>query len=272
MKTIKQTSIYVVLIGISIIMLFPFFWLISSSFKELSEIFKFPPTLWVKNFTLENYNIIFKQYSFQVPLINSVYISMTFTLLAVFFCSLAGYAFAKYDFVGRRFIFLLVLGSLMIPFETTMVPLYAVFKNLGWIDKHIGLIVPGLANAFGIFFMTQYMQSISDEIIESGRIDGCSEIAIFIKLVLPIAKPGVASLGIIFFMRAWNDFLWPLIILKTPQQMTLAVALRSLVQGIRTPHHLIMAGSVISILPLIIIFVLFQNYFIEGLSEGAIKG
>lgn len=271
MKRFSTILLYVLLIVASLIMLFPFFWLLSSSFKELSEIFVFPPTLWVKEPTFDNFTILFKDYEFYYPLFNSFYISILATGLSLFFCSLAGFAFAKYEFKGKNILFAIVLGSLMIPMETTMVPSFILFKNLGWIDRHIGLILPGMANAFGIFFMTQYMRNVSYEIIESGRIDGCREITIFTRLILPIIKPALASLGIIFFMNSWNNFLWPLIILKSPEKMTLAVALRSLVQGIRTPHHLIMAGSVVSILPLLIIFFLFQNYFISGLSEGAVK-
>ena len=271
MKNTKKIITYVLLISMSLIMLFPLFWLLSSSFKELDEIFTFPPTLLVKNPTIQNYVTLFKDYNFLRPLLNSLYISVIYTVLSVFFCSLAGYAFSKYKFKGKNLLFALVLGSLMIPIETTMIPTFTIFKQLGWMDKHIGLIIPGMVNAFGIFFMTQYMQGISKEIMEAGRLDGCSEFGIFIRLILPIIKPAIASLGIIFFMNSWNNFLWPLIILNSPDKLTLAVALRSLLQGVRTPHHLVMAGAVVSIAPLVIIFIIFQKYFIAGITEGSVK-
>lgn len=271
-NVLKSLILYSSLLTIVVIMVFPFIWMFSSSFKPLSEIFSYPPSIIVKNATWDNYIQLFTKYYFDRAFINSSYISALYTAGAVFFCSLAGYGFAKYNFKGRFVLFFIVLGSMMIPFEVTMVPLYLIFKNLGWIDRHIGLIIPGLANAFGIFFMHQYMQGISNEIIESGRIDGCSEFGIFIKLIFPIIRPAIASLGIIFFMNSWNNFLWPLIILKSRENLTLAVALRNFESGIRTPYHLIMAGSVVSILPLLIIFFVFQKQFISGIMSGAVKG
>ena len=263
--------IYLMLGILVAIMLLPLLWMLSSSFKSLDQIFTFPPALIDNKSNFYNYIELFTKYKFYLPFINSAYISAVYTVGAVFFCALAGYGFSKYEFRGKAILFSIVLGSMMIPFETTMVPLYSVFKNLGWIDKHIGLIIPGLANAFGIFFMKQYVDGVSYEIIESGRIDGCKEFKIFRKIVLPIIKPALASLAIIFFMGSWNSFLWPLIVLQTPEKLTLAIALRSFEQGIRTPFNLIMAGSVISILPLIIIFIIFQRQFINGIMAGAVK-
>jgi ABC-type glycerol-3-phosphate transport system permease component len=246
--------------------------MLSSSFKTLDRIFTFPPTIIDSSFTLENYTELFTKYTFSRTFLNSLFISSAYTMGAVFFCTLAGYGFAKFDFKGKAVLFIIVLGSMMIPFEATMVPLYIIFQKLGWINKYIGLIIPGLANAFGIFFMKQYLEGISNEIIESGRIDGCKEFSIFIRLILPISLPALASLGIIFFMGSWNGFLWPLTVLKSPAKYKLAVALRNFEQGIRTPYHLIMAGSVVSIAPLIVVFVMFQRQFITGITSGAIKG
>ena len=268
---LPKFGVYIFLILVSIIMLLPFLWMFFSSFKPISEIFTYPPQIIGKTFTLNNYITLFKEHAFAQAFFNSSYIAVLSTAGSVFFCALGGYAFAKFEFKGKAILFVIVLGSMMIPGEVTMVPLYIVFKKLGWINSHIGLIVPGLANAFGIFFMRQYMSGLSNEIIESGRIDGCSEFGIFTKLILPIVKPAVGSLGIIFFMNSWNNFLWPLIILKSQSKLTLAVALQSLQQGIRTPYDLIMAGSVVSVVPLIIIFLLFQNQFIAGMTAGAVK-
>ncbi len=157
-------------------------------------------------------------------------------------------------------------------FEVTMIPLYVVFRNIGWIDSHWGLIIPGAANAFGIFFMRQNIATIPDELMDAARVDGCSEFRIFFNMILPIAKPAMGSLSIIFFMNSWNNFLWPLILLQRPEMMTVTVALRSLQDPIRTPFDQIMAGSTLSTLPLIIAFMLLQRHFIAGITAGAIKG
>ena len=271
-KKTNITIVYLVLAGLTALMLMPFIWMVLSSFKSIDQIFAYPVTLFPKSVTFENYSSIFTKYKFGNAIFNSAYIAITFTTASVFFCALGGYAFAKYDFKGRGILFVILLGTMMIPFEVTMVPLYALFNKFGWINKHIGLIIPGLANAFGIFFMRQYMTGLSSEIIESGRIDGCGEFSIFLKLILPISRPAMASLGIMFFMNSWNNFLWPMIILKSQNMLTIAVAIRAFNQGMRTPYHLIMAGSVVSVIPLLIIFLAFQKEFIAGITSGSVKG
>ena len=271
-KKTNITLVYLVLAGITALVLMPFIWMVLSSFKTIDQIFAYPVTLFPKTYSIENYISIFKNYKFGNAIFNSAYIAITFTTASVFFCALGGYAFAKYDFKGRGILFVILLGTMMIPFEVTMVPLYALFNKFGWINKHIGLIIPGLANAFGIFFMRQYMTGLSSEIIESGRIDGCGEFSIFLKLILPISRPAMASLGIMFFMNSWNNFLWPMIVLKSQNMLTIAVAIRAFNQGMRTPYHLIMAGSVVSVIPLLIIFLAFQKEFIAGITSGSVKG
>ncbi len=271
-KKTNNTLVYIILTGITVLMLTPFIWMVLSSFKTLDQIFSYPVTLFPETISLENFTTIFTKYKFANALWNSAFIAVTFTICSVFFCSLGGYAFAKYDFKGKKILFTILISSMMIPFEVTMVPMYALFNNFGWIDKHIGLIIPGLANAFGIFFMRQYMTGLSSEIIESGRIDGCGEFSIFMRLILPITRPAIASLAIMFFMNSWNSFLWPMIVLKSQDMLTVAVAIRAFNQGMRTPYHLIMAGSVVSIIPLLIIFLAFQKEFIAGITSGSVKG
>lgn len=271
-KILPASTAYIYLGLLTVIMLTPFLWMLVSSFKTIDQIFTYPVRLLPSAPTFENYVIIFRDFKFAYAFFNSAFVSVSVTSASVFFCALGGYAFSKYDFKGKNILFVVLISSMMIPFEVTMVPLYSLFNKLGWIDRHIGLILPGIANAFGIFFMRQYMIGISDEIIESGRIDGCSEFQIFLKLILPIARPAIGSLGIIFFMNSWNDFLWPMIILKSQEKLTLAVALRAFNQGMRTPYHLIMAGSVVSVVPLLIIFLAFQRQFIAGITAGSVKG
>lgn len=268
----SKLFLYVLLILITVFMLMPFLWMFSSSFKPLREIFNYPPTVIGHTFTLENYENIFKQYPFGINLWNSFYIATLYTVLAVFFCSLGGYAFAKYQFKGNNFLFAFLIGTMVIPFEVTMIPQYLLFKSLHWIDQPIGLIIPGVANAFGIYFMRQNLLSLPDELLEAARIDGCGEFSIFLRIVLPVIRPAMASIGIIFFMNSWNNFLWPLIILKSDLKLTVPVMLRSLQGDIRVPYDLLMAGSVLSVLPLIIVYLIFQRQFIAGLTEGAVKG
>ncbi|WP_240415315.1 carbohydrate ABC transporter permease [Paenibacillus periandrae] len=263
---------FIVMTVISAIMLFPFFWLLSSSLKAVSEIFVNPP-IWIPE-TLHwgNFGELFLKRSFGIITWNSVLLSTTFTVVTLFLCSLGGYAFAKYEFRGKQVLFIFVLASLMIPHEATMVPLFVIYKQLHLIDNIWGVILPDLANAFGIFFMRQYCRSLPDEMLEAARIDGCSEFTLFRKVVLPNLKSAFAALGIILFVKQWNNFLWPVVILRSKENLTLAVAIKALEDSNYTPYHLIMAASVISVLPLLIVVLVFQKQLISGLTEGSVKG
>ncbi|MBQ4898309.1 carbohydrate ABC transporter permease [Paenibacillus sp. Marseille-P2973] len=272
-KHIWSSSLAFILMAVvSLFTLFPLFWLFSSSLKDISEIFVNPP-IWIPS-TLhwENFRELFVERKFGIITWNSFLLSTTSTLIALIFCSLAGFAFAKYKFKGKQFLFVLVLASLMIPHEATMVPLFSIYKNMHLIDNIWGVILPDLANAFGIFFMRQYCMSLPDEMMEAARIDGCNEFKIFRKIVLPNLRSGFAGLGIILFVKQWNNFLWPSVILRSQENMTLSVALKALEDSNNTPYHLIMAGSVISVLPLLIIVLIFQKQLIAGMIDGAIKG
>jgi ABC-type glycerol-3-phosphate transport system permease component len=263
---------YGALIVFAVMMIFPMLWMASSAFKPMQEIFSHPVTLLPKAPTLENYFGLFESMPFAINLFNSSYVAVVSTAASLFFCALGGFGFAKYNFRYKNVLFLFLLGSMMIPQEVLMIPLYIVFQKLHWIDTHWGLIVPGMANAFGIFFMRQFIESLPDELMEAARIDGLGEFQIFSKIVLPIIRPAFASLGIIFFMNSWNNFLWPLILLKSETMYTLTVAIYAITGGIREPFHIIMAGSFVSVLPLLIIFLLFQRQFIAGITSGAVKG
>ncbi|GGH18719.1 carbohydrate ABC transporter permease [Paenibacillus segetis] len=272
-KSIWSSSLAFILMALaSILTMFPLFWLFSSSLKDISEIFVNPP-IWVPS-TLhwENFRELFVERKFGIITWNSFLLSTTSTLVALIFCGLAGFAFAKYRFKGKKFLFVLVLASLMIPHEATMVPLFAMYKNLNLIDNIWGVILPDLANAFGIFFMRQYCMSLPDEMMEAARIDGCTEFKLFRRIVLPNLRSGFAGLGIILFVKQWNNFLWPSVILRSQENMTLSVALKALEDSNNTPYHLIMAGSVISVVPLLIIVLIFQKQLIAGMIEGAVKG
>ncbi|MEK4510511.1 carbohydrate ABC transporter permease [Paenibacillus sp. FSL K6-2524] len=272
-KSIWSSSLAFILMALaSLLTMFPLFWLFSSSLKDISEIFVNPP-IWVPS-TLhwENFRELFVERKFGIITWNSFLLASTSTLIALIFCGLAGFAFAKYQFKGKNFLFVLVLASLMIPHEATMVPLFSIYKNLNLIDNIWGVILPDLANAFGIFFMRQYCMSLPDEMMEAARIDGCTEFKLFRRIVLPNLRSGFAGLGIILFVKQWNNFLWPSVILRSQENMTLSVALKALEDSNNTPYHLIMAGSVISVVPLLIIVLVFQKQLIAGMIEGAVKG
>ena len=264
---------YAALIALSAVMLLPFVWMLVSSFKPFSEIFA-GRTFLPAEPTLANYAALFERYDALRKFWNSFYIATTATALSVFLCALGGYAFAKFRFPGQNAMFAILLGSMTIPFAVLLVPLFVMMRNtFGWIDTPWPLIVPGAANAFGIFFMRQYMLSVSDDMLDAARIDGASEFGIFIRVVLPTAVPGLASLGIIFFMGSWNNFLWPLTVLRSPNMHTVPIMLNSL-QGPpgRTAFDLLMAGSVLSVLPMLIVFFFLQRYLIAGITAGSVKG
>lgn len=263
--------VYLVVGSLSFIMIVPFLWMLSSSFKPQSEIFAYPPTLIPTAPSLENYRRLFDQMPFGLNLLNTAYIAVLYTTLALFFCTLGGYGFSKYRFRGREALFLVLLGSMLIPFEVTMVPLYILYQRIKWVDTHWPLIIPGTANAFGIFFMRQIIRGVPDELLDAARIDGAGEFGIFTRVVVPVVAPAIASLGIIFFMGSWNNFLWPLVLLRSDARLTAAVAIARLQGSIYTPYDLVMAGSVLVTLPLVVVFLLMQRQFIEGIMAGAVK-
>ncbi len=272
-RWLGDTLIYILLIGICIFMLFPFLWMVITSLKTADEIFHIPMILVPAHPDLHAYIYLFQQYPILRVTWNTFFIALTGTVLSLFFCSLGGYAFAKFKFPGKQGLFSFLLGTLVIPSVVTLIPVYLIMRDLKWIDTILPLIIPGAANAFGIFFMRQYISSISDDIMDAARIDGAGEFTIFWRIVVPIIAPGLTSLGLIFFMGAWNAILGPLIYLKSPQNFTLPLVIRSMTSPVgRTIYDTQMAASVISIIPLLIIFLLFQRRLMEGIAAGAVKG
>src|SRR3954467_1231556 len=270
---VPKSIAYVSLTLISVFMIFPFVWMLVSSFKPFEEIFSGTTFLPVHP-TFNNYVSLFEQSDALHKIWNSFYIAATSTVLSVFLCALGGYAFAKFRFPGRGFLFSFMLASMAIPFAVVMVPLFIMMRNyFHWIDTPLPLIIPGAANAFGIFFMRQYMSSMPDEMLDAARVDGASEFGIFLRMVLPTSIPGLVSLGIIFFMGSWNNFLWPTAILRSPDQQTVPLMLNAL-QGPpgRTAFDVLMAGSVVSLIPMLIVFLVLQRYLIGGITAGSVKG
>ena len=265
--------LYVVLIAISLFMLLPFLWMVSTSLKLPEDVFGYPPVIFSERSTLLNYEYLIREKNLLLIVGNTFIVAMSATLLSLFFCSLGGFAFAKYRFPGRTALFSFLLATMIIPGAVTMVPNFVIMRSIGWVDTFWPLIVPGAANAFGIFFMRQYISSISDELLDAARIDGAGEFGIYARVIAPIIVPGLVSLGLIFFMSSWNNYLGPLIFLKSPEKFTLPLAIFSFGGAVGLTNYTAqMAMSVISLIPLLIIFLAFQRRFVEGITAGAVKG
>lgn len=270
---ILSVLLYFVLIGISAFMLLPFVWMLSTSFKLPPDIFGFPPQIIPNNFTWDNYLFVFQEKNLNRILFNTFTIASLSTLLSLFFTSLGGYGFAKFEFPFKKMLFSMLLATMIIPGAVMMVPTFVIMREFGWVDTFLPLIVPGAANAFGIFFFRQYTSSINDELMDAARVDGASEFLIFIRIIMPIISPGMISLGLIFFMASWNNYLGPLIYLKSPSNWTITLAINALIGGAGLTYWgPQMAMSVISLIPLLIIFLVFQKRFSEGITAGAVKG
>lgn len=272
-RTLVSVLLFTALVLISIFMLLPFVWMVSTSFKLPEDVFGFPPILWSERSTAINYIYLIVEKNLLLITWNTFFVSFAATILSLFFCSLGGYGFAKYRFPGRMGLFSLLLASMVIPGAVMMVPSFVLMREFGWVNTFLPLIIPGAANAFGIFFMRQYISSINDELLDAARIDGSSEFGIYARIVVPIISPGLVSLGLIFFMGSWNNYLGPLIYLKSPDLFTIPLAIASFGGAVGlTNYNAQMAMSVISIIPLLVIFLAFQRRFVEGITAGAVKG
>lgn len=277
MSSIKRIStnvlLYSVLIGISVFMVLPFIWMLSTSFKPIQDVFGYPPSLIPANPTLSNYEFVFNDGNVVRVFGNTFFIAIATTLLSLFFTALGGYGFAKYTFPGKGTLFGFLLATMVVPGAVMLVPSFVLMRMFGWVDTFWPLIVPGAASAFGIFFFRQYISTVSDELLDAARLDGASEFGIFSRVIVPIISPGMVSLGLIFFMASWNNYLGPLIYLKSPEKWTFTLAINGLIGGAGLTYWgEQMAMSVISLLPLVIIFLIFQRRFVEGITAGAIKG
>ncbi len=250
----------------------PFLYTISSSFKPQYEIFTFPIQWLPKEIYWDNYVKLFGETLFVRWFFNTAFVAISRTLLSIFLCTLAGFAFAKYEFPFKRVLFMIVLASFTIPFEVLLVPLYKMVITWGWMNSYTVMIVPFAASAFGIFLARQYALAIPTELLEAARIDGANEFTIFMRIAFPNLKPSLAVTGIIFFQGAWNDFLWPSIVLNDSKMYLINLALPSLRGPYGDQYGLVLAGGVLAVLPMIIMFFTMQRYFIEGIMAGALKG
>jgi multiple sugar transport system permease protein len=265
--------VWVILIVVAIVALWPMYWLYITAFTPTLDTVKTPPDLIPIHASLANFSRLFQQAKdYWRWALNSLIISLTVTAFHLLFDTMAGYAFAKKRFPGRNFFFWLILSTLMIPSHVTLVPLYIVARHLHLINNILAVILPGTADVFGIFLMRQYIQTLPSELEEAARMDGCTEPGIFWRVIVPLSKPALGALAIFSFVRYWNDFLWPLIVLQKSQHYTLPVGVASLQGEFRTDFGLIFAGAALAALPMIVFFLIFQRYFIEGVRMGAVKG
>jgi multiple sugar transport system permease protein len=264
---------HVVLIFAGITMLAPFIWMIFSSLKTLEEVFKFPPRLIPKEPQWSNYVRIWSYAPFGQYFLNSFKIAVLSTIGQIFSCSLAAYAFARLKFPGRDIIFLVLLMTLMLPYQLTMIPVFYIMYKLGWVDTHIPLILPFfLGGAWSTFLTRQFFLTIPRDLDDAAKIDGCSPLGIYLRIYLPLSKPIIATIAVFTFLGRWNDLYGPLIYLHTPSKLTVTVGLSNLRGQYWTDIPLLMAGSLVSILPTIILFLAMQRYYIQGVVLSGMKG
>src|SRR3954463_15776559 len=281
-----KALIYLILIVGGVIFVAPFAWMVTASLQDVSDIFRWPPQWIPHNPSLDNFAEFFEKEHIGTYFLNSAYVAIAVTLLQIVLSSMAAYAFAKRTFPGRDGLFLLLLGTLAIPGQVTLIPTYIILKNIpffggnnvfgqggyGWLDSYWGLIIPQGASAFAIFLLRQYMQTIPNDLLDAARIDGASEFRIYAQIVMPLCQPALAALAIFTFTYQWDNFYWPLIIVSSESLRTLPLGLALFVVRNRTVWDLLMAGSVVATLPVVIVFLLFQRHFVRGIALTGLKG
>ena len=256
----------------ALIMLAPFYFMFVFASQSRTEIFSLPPPVWFGDDFFNNLNILTSRLPFWRNLGWSLYVALASTALTLLFCSMGGYAFALFEFRFKRALFALVMGTMLLPSFMNMIPTFMIMDALGWIDQPRALYLPGAASAFGIFLMRQFVAtSVPKDLIEAARMDGCGELGIYARIALPLLKPALGTLGLITFIASWNNFIGPLIVMRSPENYTLPLALRSLQSPVDTEWGALMAGSAIATIPLLILFMLSSRQLISGLTAGAVK-
>jgi len=268
---IGRVLLHTFLFFMAAIVLTPLLWLIASTTKGKNDQFHY--TFFAPTATAQNYiDLLHKTDVLPRALMNSTFLACSTVLVQLFFSSLAGFALAKYDFKGKKPIAIVMLATLMIPGQLTMAPLYELLHHLGLVDTYLGLIIPGAVSVFGIFLFRQSILQIPDELLQAARIDGCSEFRIYWDIIMPVSRPMIGAFCLISFMGTWNSFLWPQIILHRSELFTLPIALNQMVGLYNQEYGMLMAGTLVSILPVILLFLLLQKEFVAGLTAGAVKG
>ena len=271
-KPIKTTILYIVYIAIDIIMVIPFLWMISTSLKTQYDAVKLPP-VWLPNPPrFDNYVSLFTDQPMFMFLLNTLKIVFFVVIGQLFFSSLAAYSFARIDFTGCKIVFFLYLGTLMIPSQVTLIPTYLIFAKLGLTNTHIPLILPGFFSAFGVFLLRQFFITLPKELEEAAEIDGCSFFRTYWNIMLPLIRPALITLTVFTLMNTWNDYLGPLIYLTTPSKFTMTLGIAYFKGTYTTMWNFMMAGAVISVIPILIVYLFGQKYFVRGIAFSGIKG
>lgn len=265
-------SYYTVLILLGIVFAGPFVWMLSSSLKPSDEIFATPPVLISQNASIENFQEVFEQAPFERYMFNSFFVATTVTVISLLLHAMAGYALARLDFPGKRIIFLGIISTLMIPFYAILIPLALLIRELGWINTYLALIVPAIPHAFGIFWLRQFFLGLPSELEEAARIDGASRFGIFFRIALPLSGPVLAALAVFFFLANWDAFLWPLVAANQPDMRMVQVGIQSFTGEHGNAWQLIMAASVIAILPTLFLFFGLQRFIVASVKMTGLKG
>jgi len=268
---LRAAAVNTALVVVTTLTLFPLFWMASVSLMAPGEASHFPPPLLPASPTLANYRELLGAEGILRQGFNSLWLALAATAMSVTFNVAAGYAFAKLRFPGREQLFRTLLGALVIPAQVTMMPLFLMLKSMGLVNTYTGALVPWITGVFGIFLVRQYAQSVPDELIEAARIDGASELRILLQVVLPVIRPILATLAVLTFLASWNDFMWPLIVLSDRDMQTLPLALASLSREHVQDAELMMAGSVLTVAPVLAVFLVLQRHYMQGLLAGGVK-
>lgn len=271
-STTNKAIIYVVLTILAIFMIIPFIWMVLASFKTSNEVFSIPVKILPKVWHYENYKTIWEKIPLLVFFKNTIKITIITTIIQVFTSCFAAYGFAKVEFKGRDLLFIVYVTTIAVPWQVYMVPQFALMGKIGLVNSHLGLILMQAFSAFGVFLMRQFMMSIPNELLEAARIDGLSEYGIFARIALPLVKPGIATLIIFTFVNIWNDFMGPMIYINSTSLKTIQLGIRMFISQYGADYSLIMAASVCSLIPVMIVFVCCQKWFVEGITAGGVKG
>jgi len=266
------SSWHLVLIPIAVVMVIPLVWMVVTSLQTLDETRHYPPSLLPTSLQFRNYTDVLQQAPFARWFVNTLVVTLACVVGNLLFCSLAGYAFARIRFFGREVAFILILATLMVPFQVVIIPTFLIVRSFHLIDTLGALILPNLAGAFGIFMLRQFFRTLPVELEEAARIDGASRLGILFKIVLPLSGPALATLAVITFMWTWNDFLWPLITIYNPNNMTIQLGLATFQGAHQSNTNLLMAANVMSMLPVLLLFFFAQRYFIRGIATTGLKG
>lgn len=260
-----------IVIFFAVLSLFPLYWLVTSSFKNSSDVLKMPPDWFPKTFTLSNYTDVFNNQPALQWTYNSLVVALVSTLALIVFSAMAAYAFSKLEFKGKNIIFIIFISSLMIPKEVMIVPLFRIIQDFGMVNTLSGMIWPNVATAFGVFLLKGFFDAIPDSLREAAKMDGASEVRIFVKIMLPLVKPGIGALFILNFVQVWNDYLWQLVVGQEQGSKTLMVGIATLMQDLNPNFAYKMAGATVAAIPMLVIFILFQKYFTKGITAGSDK-